>query len=297
MSNTNGNTPTQGSHFSDGVRVGRVLSGAGNVVLSGDLTDAQKALYSGYRTSSPYGYTKGANGVTITPRYMYIAQPLLQPVNSISLANNGAANSYLTLAPYTASSVVYTTRVLAGVPQVNAIAFDYPQAVSATRVGTTGAPVVSVWGFDYGGVPMYEEITFASAGTSAIGNKAFKSVSYVYVDTADTGWSIGGSLRYGSPYYFADYGFVLGSSFGGVILGNDFFTVGTALTSVSTATTDDVRGIVDLDGAPTPDGVNYLCFNIVVMGAMDDLFLPAGSVVPQTPSGMYGVPQFTRSLK
>lgn len=290
MSYINGNLPTQGSHFSDGVRVGKVVSGSGNVQVSSDLPVNQTAIYAGYRTTTPYGYTKGANGTLISPRFMYVAQPVAQTTTSVVSAFVATApNTYLTLVPTTN----ITTRAIVNGQSV--IVFDYAQTVQATRIGT-GTAVVSVWGYDYGNVPMYEEINFTGSATNIGGNKAFKSISFVYVSTADT-WSIGGNQEYGLPFYVPDFGFISGSTWSGVALVGADFIPPIPLTATSTATTLDVRGLISLEGLADPNGTMYLCVNMYVQGATDNVFTPPAAFVPQTPQGMIGVPQFTRSLK
>lgn len=279
MSYDNGNLPSLGTYVGTKLRMGQVFAG-------GEYDQAINYLVSPpayVNNNSPFGYSNGAPGAEMSPFFTYAIQPAALNNQCITAAAVLSSGGYL---PITGSNQPGAT--LFNLNGQAAIQFDCARNVSLLRVGTTGSPNVYVWGYDYGNVPMFEQINFASSATTAVGKKAFLIVSAIYVSNADT-WSAGAGNTFGLPYFANDFGNLGYLAWNGV----DYYQSGLLsfqpgdITVPATATTGDVRGTITIPSSTLPTGGLYLVVSMYVQGAAndnDDVTL------------LYGVPQYTQVL-
>lgn len=290
MSYTNGNLPSLGTYLGTSVRVGEVFAG-------GEYDQTINYLVSppAYTNNNmPYGYTNGAPGIEISPRYTYVLQPQVLSFKCVVNSANTGGSGYLPIQGDLSPGTTLVNR-----DGVNILYLDCARNLQITRVGTTGAPVAYIYGYDYGGVPMFEQVTFASSATQAWGKKAFFAVSNVYVSVADNAWSVGvatgggagAHTSLGLPFYASDFGNLNSPTWNDTVM-----TEGTSLpftfvpgdtTSPATATTGDVRGTLTLVGLTPPSGTIYLVVDMYVQGSDNG---------NENVSLIYGVEQYTQPL-
>jgi len=190
MSYDNGNLPSLGTYVGTKLRMGQVFAG-------GEYDQAINYLVSPpayVNNNSPFGYSNGAPGAEMSPFFTYAIQPAALDNKCITAEAVLTSGGYL---PITGSNQAGAT--LINLNGQAAIQFDCARNVSILRVGTDGSPNVTVWGYDYGNVPMFEQINYTS-GETAVGKKAFLIVSAIYVSNEDT-WSAGAGNTFGLPYF------------------------------------------------------------------------------------------------
>jgi hypothetical protein len=160
--------------------------------------------------------------------YVWDIVPATKSATAVCAAQAVAAAGYATINGASASGGVAT--------------FDYARAVNvdSSNVGDT-TQTVTVTGTDYWGQAQTEEI--ALNGTTAVaGQKAFKTITAVYVDALLAGnLTVGNEDIFGLPYRVTDAGYLLRVGWAGA-LAEDAGTFVAADTATATATTGDVRG-------------------------------------------------------
>lgn len=169
-----------GTHFSDGARVGPIFTGS----VSSEVT---------YPSAVPY--YKFGYGVLLSPQNTYNFSPYPSGSGNIAAANSYTSSQYLTLLESVGAPNAAVTTVLT--PQNQTYCqFDWPRCVSITVAGTalTNLTPVTIFGFDWYGIPMQHTITVQATGTYGVGfpttapnafnvaNKAFYGVTDVYVN-------------------------------------------------------------------------------------------------------------------
>lgn len=180
-------TPSQGTHFSDGVRTGPIIGST--------YTPGANVLTPSVMVSSPAD--KLPPGIFNTP--MSLLDIIPAPVNaaSIAAAQTAAAAGYLNLV--TANGIGINVITYNSIP--NVIQLDCARNITITGgVGTTGQ-IFTVFGWDQYGVPMVEQIAGPVGATLSRGKKAFLYVQAVYVAAGTVGTvSIGVGNTFGLPY-------------------------------------------------------------------------------------------------
>jgi hypothetical protein len=253
MSIGNSNYPSLGTHTSDGFRSGSILSGTN--VISTSSIEANGVI------NTPCGYEiGGANGVMSTPRYTYTIKPL--PASSSALFAIAAipASGYLSLV----ANLTYVTPIR-DATGTTLYKLDVPRNIA---FNFSAAPVVTItiWGYDYGGYPITEQITTGIA-TSYFTVNAFMSVRAIFF-SAGTGpitVSVGTGNGFGLPYYIFDTGCV-DAYFAGAQISNavpNTIIVGNSSDFPALITTTDARGLINV----TPNGLQFLTVNMFVFGA------------------------------
>jgi hypothetical protein len=148
-----------------------------------------------------------------------------------------------------------------------ALVFDVPRNVTITSSGVDTARVFTITGVDEYGSTVIETITGVNAATVA-GIKAFASITSISVDAACAGnISCGWGAVFGLPFWIGHIGAVLYTLQDGAAPSNAPTTVaGLASSTVSTATTADVRGTFapNTNAANVPDGSRT--YTLVVAG-------------------------------
>lgn len=170
-----------GTHFSDGARVGPIFPGTATSTVT---------------FPSASSYYKMGFGTLLSPQNTYNFAPYPSAVGNIAAANSYTSSQYLTLlesagAPNAAVTIVLT-------PQNQRYCqFDWPRCVSVTVAGAalTNATPVTIFGFDWYGIPMQHTITVGATGTYgnslSLANKAFYGVTGVYVNVGADAVSAG----------------------------------------------------------------------------------------------------------
>jgi hypothetical protein len=209
-------SPSRGTAFSDGVRVGRI---------------------------SDSSYNFGRRGIFMAPIKDVDMAPLASNAANLAVAQTTTANSYLVL---TAGTGVTQSAYL-NTPTV-VYTLDVPRNISIT-IGTTANIMFYVFGYDIYGVALVELFNFTNGGaTTLTGNKAFASVSYVRVTAVNTNVTVGTSNKFGFPIYVSNANYVFGRYNGAY--STEAITVGNT-TNPATDSTNDARGTVTLT---SPDG-------------------------------------------
>ena len=182
--------------------------------------------------------------------YIFDIVPAALSATAVCAAQAAAAAGYLTINGASASGGVAT--------------FDVARTVSVdtSNIANT-TQTVTITGTDYWGQTQTEAI--ACNGTTQVnGDKAFKTITAVYVDDAITGTIfLGNNDAFGLPYRVTDAGYLLRTGWAGAVADNAGTFVA-ADTATATATTGDVRGLY----APTTaaDGARRLVIAIGLTG-------------------------------
>lgn len=161
-------------------------------------------------------------------------------------SSNICASQAITAA---AGGTLNGTTVVSGVAVL-----DVPRAVVAAWTGTA---VMTVTGTDELGNVVKES---SASGTSLTGKKAFKTITSVAVSADVTGATVGTGDVLGLPVFLPSTGLVLKELEDGATATSGTLVAGLATTTVSTATTADVRGTYDPNSAC--DGVK--AFDLIV---------------------------------
>lgn len=151
--------------------------------------------------------------------------------------------------------------------------FDVPRTVSVTGTGDNAAVTFTVTGADYYGATMIEAKVGATGGTISFA-KAFKTVSSVAVSAATAGAvSVGTSAVLGVPYRLGNAGKVFGMTISGVSATSVTYVAGLSTTTVSTATTADVRGTFVTSGN-APDAAKFytIAYDVSPFTTQADLY-------------------------
>lgn len=210
------------------------------------------------------GNQKGVPGALTSPIYIYEVTPVTGSSNSIALAQAVSGAGNLTLAGDIVSSGVAT------------IAETYGRNVSVTSSsGTDTTQTATFTGTDAYGVALVETVTVTGT-TTALGLKAFKTVSQVAISAATVGnISAGTGDAFGVPYRINKKGSL--QAFWDATWNSGSGTTTVAVTSTATATTGDVRGTYT--PATASDGTRTLALWVY----MDDV---------ESANGLYGVDQY-----
>ena len=208
--------------------------------------------------------------------YVFDVVPQASVANNIALAQVGAASALTLTAGASVRSITRSDGVAV-------FQLDCARAVSLTT--GAGSPVTSnftVSGYDFYGQVMTEVIASGtSASTTVSGKKAFYQIVSI-TGTAGTVVTIafGTNQIFGLPVRLLDIGYVSRNGWNAGLV-NDTGTMVSAVTTVATSTTGDVRGTYS--PSSVPDGVKRLVIGIL---------MPAISVGPNaTRIGAFGANQ------
>lgn len=229
--------PSQGTHFSDGVRTGPII---GSSYIAGANVLSPSVMISSPIDQLPPGVFNAPIGVLD-----FVPAPVstdsIMPAFTVEFAGD--------LPLVNVSGVGITIITYQGVQ--NVIQLDSARVITITGLGAgVTASQFFVFGWDQYGIPLTEQINGPLGATQASGNKAFLYIQAIYSsDTTTQNIAIGVGNSFGFPYLVADSGYLLIANWAG-IGGNASGRVGDQ--RVATAHTNDVRGIItpntDADG-------------------------------------------------
>jgi len=333
MFTTNTNLPL-GTYVADGLRSGpyypdRISGIPGQTDDNGRLLSVTGQIYS--TTHNTYG-----PGMLYSPIQTYDITPLQpNPVGFSVTTNVVAATPAASITGAGNLALVadeYVTTAITNPDGTAGLQFDWPRVVSVTISGAiaTVGTRVTIFGYDYYYMPMQYTYIVSAIGTyptisgglitAPAAVQAFFGVTSVYINQAlgaGATISLGASNIFGLPYRMNDFGMALGVSWGGQseltvpALGSPLtnvaasaFSPALGLTTASTATTRDVRGVYAPSSAA--DGSKSLVFTYYVRGANTAINQQAamnwpqyntvtaapGTVQPLALANFYGVPQF-----
>jgi hypothetical protein len=179
--------------------------------------------------------------------FIFDIVPAALSATAVCAAQAAAAAGYLTINGASAAGGVAT--------------FDVARTVSVdtSNIANT-TQTVTITGTDYWGQAQTEAI--ACNGTTQVnGDKAFKTITAVYVDGAITGTIfLGNNDVFGLPYRVTDAGYLLRTGWANAVADNAGTFVA-ADTATATATTGDVRGTFAPTGSAA-DGARRLVIAI-----------------------------------
>ena len=230
-------TPSQGSHFSDGVRTGPILGSS--------FTPGANVLSPSVMVPSPVDQLPP--GIFNVP--VGILDFVPAPVASDSILPAFTVDFAGDLPITTTNSVGISILTYQGIQ--NVIQLDSARVITITGLsGSVTASQFFVFGWDQYGIPLTEQIDGPIGATQATGQKAFLYIQRIYAtDGTTANIAIGVGNSFGLPYLVADSGYVLIVNWAG-LGGNASGRVGDQ--RVATAQTSDVRGIItpntDADG-------------------------------------------------
>lgn len=270
-------TPSQGTHFSDGLRTGPII---GSSFIPG-----ANVLTPSVMVSSPID--QQAPGIFNTPMSLLDIIPVAANVTSIAAAQLPGAAGYLNLVTLNGQGISVIT--YNGIP--NVIQLDYPRTIQIGGSGGTTSQTFTVFGWDQYGLPTVEQITGPTGATNVVGNKAFLYIQAVYVaagTVANVG--VGVSNAFGLPYLVTspNYGFIpMVNGFPDVVkivdspLANDPITTVNTSSVVTVALTGDAVGLdiaslavgqwITISGAATTQGITAAQLNITAQIISIDL--------------------------
>lgn len=180
-------TPSQGTHFSDGLRTGPII---GSTFIPG-----ANVLTPSVMVSSPTDQLPP--GVFNTP--MSLLDIIPAPVNTASIAalqTSGAAGN-LTLAAVNGIGITVIT--YSGIP--NVLQLDCARNIMITGTVGVTSQTFTVYGWDQYGIPMAEQITGPTGAETVNGSKTFLYIQGVYVSASTVdNVSIGVGNTFGLPY-------------------------------------------------------------------------------------------------
>jgi hypothetical protein len=208
-------TPSQGTHFSDGVRTGPII-GSSFVAGTNVLTPSRMV-------SSPIDQL--APGIFNTPLSLFDIIPAPVDTNNIATAQLPAAAGYLNLVTTNTTGISVIT--YNSIP--NVIKLDCARNITITGSGGTTSQNFTIFGWDEYGMPLVERFGGPTGATTAIGTKAFLYIRAIYVAAGTVAnVSIGVGNTFGLPFL--------------VTSGNYIFSVmwdGKATSSFSASLNDD----------------------------------------------------------
>lgn len=208
-------TPSQGSHFSDGVRTGPILGST--------YTPGANVLTPSVMVSSPTDQLPP--GIFNTPMSLLDIIPAPVSASSIAAAQTPVAAEYLNLVSLNGIGINVIT--YNGIP--NVLQLDCARNITITGHAGTTSQLFTVFGWDQYGVPLVEQITGPVGATLARGNKAFMYVQAVYVAAGTVAAvSVGVGNTFGLPYL------VTSVNYGGAIYWNGF-------SDIVDASADEIR--------------------------------------------------------
>lgn len=253
-------TPTQGSHFSDGVRTGPVLNSKYNV--------APNVLLPSTLNGSPLDSVPP--GVYMTPTSLLDIIPAAVSATALAAAQTMAAAGYVTLVTTTSRAVTVLSSFggYTGPAGASVFKLDVPRNVTITGLAGSVATNFTVFGLDQYGMPMVEQIAYAGGAVTTAGKKAFYVIRGVYAQAGTTDdVSVGIGNVFGLPYYVPQTNYlfthqwnnVLAADAGTFVAGDPVATLQTDNTYTSGATNGDVRGTYAPSDAA--DGLKRLTLN------------------------------------
>lgn len=188
-------TPSQGTHFSDGVRTGPIIGSS--------YTPGANVLTPSVMVSTPADQLPP--GIFNTP--MSLLDVIPTPVSTTSIAGlqTAAAAGYLTLVSVNGVGINVIT--YNSIP--NVIQLDCARNIIITGVGGTTSQIFTIFGWDQYGVPLVEQITGPTGAQTIRGKKAFFYIRAVYVAAGTTaGVSVGVGNTFGLPYLVTSSNYV-----------------------------------------------------------------------------------------
>lgn len=190
-------TPSQGTHFSDGVRTGPII---GSTFIPG-----ANVLTPSVMVSSPTDQLPP--GIFNTPMSLLDIIPAPVSTASIAAVQTPAQAGYLNLV--TLNGIGISVITYSGIP--NVLQLDCPRNIIITGAINVTSQTFTVFGWDQYGLPMVEQITGPVGATTTTGNKAFLYIQAVYVAAGTVAnVSIGVGNTFGFPYLITNpnYAFV-----------------------------------------------------------------------------------------
>ena len=196
-------TPSQGTHFSDGVRTGPILGSS--------YTPGANVLTPSVMVSSPIDQLPP--GVFTTPMSLLDIIPASVSTTRIAAVQTPAAAGYLNLATISGTGIsVITYQSISNVLQL-----DCARNVTITGSGGTTSQNFTIFGWDQYGVPMVEQISGPAGATLARGNKAFSYIRAIYVAAGTTSnVSVGVGNTFGLPYFISNVNYAGVVFYGGL---------------------------------------------------------------------------------
>jgi hypothetical protein len=263
-------TPSQGTHFSDGVRTGPII---GSTFIPG-----ANVLTPSVMVSSPTDQLPP--GVFNTPLSLLDVIPAPVSATNIAHLQVPAAAGYLNLV--TLSGIGINVITYNSIP--NVLQLDCARNVTITGTAGTTAATFTVFGWDQYGVPVVEQITGPIDNNLARGNKAFLYIQAIYVSIGTTsGISVGVGNTFGLPYlvssinhggivYWNNFSDILDASEDEMRLGNDPITTVNGQSIVTISLTGSSPALSALDfvvgqwiqpiNFPTLGGITAAQYNI-----------------------------------
>lgn len=247
-----------------------------------NLTHADQVFVGGGYDAGVYG-VNGRNGVPMQPiTRISLGTPLLAVAAGIINGATGAeapnANTVTHTADGQGASPLDPAAALGSttIDGARVIVLDEPRNVTMAINTSVGTFTVTVHGYDEYKVKMSESLSHA---TAAAGKKAFKYIRSIALtstgnETAKT-INVGFGDVLGLPYRLTNVGDVLQTTLAGAV---DAATVVKADATTATATTGDIRGTADADGAL--DGAAEVAAYMAVLD-------------PNTPVGLRGIAQYS----
>lgn len=196
--------------------------------------------------STGKGNAKGLLGIPTTPILAYKITPTTIVTTAVAAAQAVGAAGNLTLDGTLVSNGVVT--------------FDVPRVASIVSSTTDTTQTATFYGTDTYGVALTSQVTLNGA-TPAYTTKAFKTITRVAISALCAGnISSGNGDVFGLPYYCADKGALVSTSFGGLQIITGTFVAG--VTSAASATTGDVRGTYTPLVASNSAKILYIYINV-----------------------------------
>ncbi len=257
--------PPQGSHFEDGVRSGPYFGSQFSNSVNPMTPPAQVATPAD--TQAP--------GIYLTPTSLLDIVPT--PVSTTLLASGAvtAGAAYVTLTTTSVNGLTVLTSYAGQTTGLNAgplLQLDSARNISITSTGDISLVNITVYGWDFYGIPIAEQITGPNT-TTVFGKKAFYVVQGVRTSAAAANISVGVGNTFGLPFYLKNANYLgipmwnngadIGVASNQVSVGplaNNPLTTGAAGSSAVTVTVTSTASLhngqlVSISGATTTDGI------------------------------------------
>lgn len=190
-------TPSQGTHFSDGVRTGPIYGSS--------YTPGANVLTPSVMVSTPGDQLPP--GIFNTPMSLLDIVPASVSSTRIAASQLPVSAGYLNLATVSGTGITIIT--YQSIP--NVLQLDCARNVTITGNGGTTSQTFTVFGWDQYGVPMVEQIAGPVGATMVRGIKAFSYIRAIYVAAGTVAnVSVGVGNTFGLPYFIGNlnYAFV-----------------------------------------------------------------------------------------
>lgn len=240
--------PSQGTHFSDGVRTG--------VILGGGYETANNPLLPSTRISTPFD--SEAPGIFNTPMSLLDMVPYQPDGNCIVQGETPLQSGYLELRSVTGDTVEVIT--YQGIP--NVIKLDCARTLNLISVSAGTVPNIDIfiWGWDDYGVPLTDKVVTPDGVGVSGSNKAFRYVRAAYCTNATNGHiTIGTGDGFGMPYLVTGRNFIFQAMWDNAGESHEESVFIPGELDTATDTTSDVRGL--FFPSTSPDSNKRLTIN------------------------------------